>query len=136
MYKKKEGKKKQREKADRLSAAFNSARLIKPREGKPCRRLEKDTHPSDYFAPFIHADVVLAFFPLYSDVAPKRFRLDDEKSCKQGREAEGRQQGGGRQTNVVTMCPKIGLCAVHRKTPSLAPLRSTCSLERCQFLPR
>lgn len=42
--------------------------------------LEKDTHPSDYFALFIHADVVLALFSLDPDVAPKRFRLDDEKS--------------------------------------------------------
>lgn len=42
--------------------------------------LEKDTHPSDYFALVVHADVVFALFSLYSDVAPKSFRLDYEKS--------------------------------------------------------
>lgn len=35
---------------------------------------------SDDFALVVHADVVFTLFSLYSDVTPKRFRLDDKKS--------------------------------------------------------
>lgn len=40
------------------------------------------THPSDNFSLLVHADVMIALFSFYSDVAPECFRLHDEESWK------------------------------------------------------
>lgn len=41
---------------------------------------QRNTHPSNYFALLVHADVMITLFPSYSDVAAEGFRLDDKKS--------------------------------------------------------
>lgn len=46
------------------------------------KRSQNDTYPSDYFALLVHANVMFALLSFYSDVAPKGFRLDNEKSWK------------------------------------------------------
>lgn len=42
----------------------------------------KYTHPSDNFALLVHADVMVALFSFYSDVAPECFRLHNKESWK------------------------------------------------------
>lgn len=119
MYKKK--KKERKKTAGKSGSAFRRVQFSPGRLNRESENhvpffffffppLEKDTHPSDYFAPFVHADVVLALFSLYSDVAPKRFRLDDEESCKQEerqKDVSGVSGGGQTWSRCVQRSPLV-----------------------------